>query len=164
MYLLEMKLFNFLKPNLLLPYPGKGLTYQRRIFNYRLSRARRISENTFGITAARWRIFRRPIEMHPEHVDLIVKACCCLHHYLQTKSKENYNPPQFSDYEDRSGNLHNGTWREETLNDSGYQNARLGGNRPSSDAMEIRGKFASYFCSEAGKVLWQEHMVTRVGY
>ena len=35
------------------PYPQKDLTIENRIFNYRLSRTRRISENAFGFLANR---------------------------------------------------------------------------------------------------------------
>ena len=38
-----------LKQYLLYPYPGKNLTFEQKMFNYRLSRAWRIIENTFGI-------------------------------------------------------------------------------------------------------------------
>ena len=47
-----------LKPYLMKPYPQSGLTEDRRTYNYRHSRARRISENLFGIIANRWRVFR----------------------------------------------------------------------------------------------------------
>ena len=50
-----------LKPYLMKPYAGRGLTPEQIIFNYRLSRARRISENAFGILAARFQIFKKPI-------------------------------------------------------------------------------------------------------
>ena len=55
-----------LKPWLIKPYPGSHLILGKRIYNYRQSRARRTIENAFGILAARWRIFRRPIRASPE--------------------------------------------------------------------------------------------------
>ncbi|XP_046472514.1 uncharacterized protein [Neodiprion pinetum] len=74
-----------LKKNIMRPYPGSQLKDDeaKRIFNYRLSRARRISENAFGILSQKFRIYQRRIKMKPEHVDNVVLATCCLHNFLR---------------------------------------------------------------------------------
>ncbi|EZA46445.1 Putative nuclease HARBI1, partial [Ooceraea biroi] len=51
-----------LKTYLLRPYSRHHLAGDN---NYRLSRARRVVENAFGIFASQWRIFRRPLEVQP---------------------------------------------------------------------------------------------------
>ncbi len=53
---------------------GQKLTQDRRIFNYRLSRARRVVENAFGIMATTWRILLKPIETNVDTVDCIVRC------------------------------------------------------------------------------------------
>ncbi|XP_018314018.1 uncharacterized protein, partial [Mycetomoellerius zeteki] len=72
-----------LKLYLLRPYPGRGLTPEKEVFNYRLSRVRRLIENTFGILVSQWRIYRKPIIANPETVVQIVKATVCLHNWLR---------------------------------------------------------------------------------
>jgi len=71
-----------LKPYLLKPYALRNLTEQQRIFNYRLSRARRTAENAFGQLSQRFRVFGRPIPLMPEKVETVVMAACCLHNFL----------------------------------------------------------------------------------
>lgn len=39
---------------LMKPFPGKGLAEHQRVYNYRLSRARRAIENAFRILSAKW--------------------------------------------------------------------------------------------------------------
>ena len=72
-----------MKEYLLKPYSQNALTRAKRISNYRLSHARRIFENSFGILANRIRIFMQPIALAPEKVERIVMACCCLHNFLR---------------------------------------------------------------------------------
>ena len=85
----------------------------KAIFKYRLSRARRIIENSFGILAARWRIFRRPILAELDRAVCYTKAAIALHNYLRTEESSVYYPPRFVDAEDGTGNAIDGSWRRD---------------------------------------------------
>ncbi|XP_046863722.1 uncharacterized protein LOC124457538 [Xenia sp. Carnegie-2017] len=103
-----------LKTWMMRPYPGRVLDcLQKRVFNYRLSRAQRTIENTFGIMVSKWRILKTTIIAEPENVSKIVKATCILHNFLQTRHVS-YSPAGFTDTVDPSGNVHEGSWRQET--------------------------------------------------
>ena len=58
-----------LTAHMMKPYPLKDLSLEKRIFNYRLLRLRRISENAFGILANHWRVFRKPFLLEPKKVN-----------------------------------------------------------------------------------------------
>ena len=77
-----------LQRHMLRPYPGRDTTQDQQAFNYRLSRARRIVENAFGILSQRWCIFHTKIALQPDKVNAVIKACCVLHNMLQ-RNQEN---------------------------------------------------------------------------
>lgn len=137
-----------LTKHLMRPYPGKKLTPTNRVFNYRLSRARRIVENAFGILAARFRVFHRTMDQRPETVDKIIKATCVLHNMLRKQTS--------------SGDIVSSAateWEEEISDDhdaAGLQSLQaLRGYRASHEAFKIRDSFRDYFSSSSGAVSWQ---------
>jgi len=79
-----------LKPYMMKPYPGDNLTLAQKVFNYRLSRARRIVENAFGILVSRFRIFQKLIATDVNTVDKMVLAACALHNWLRKEKRNNY--------------------------------------------------------------------------
>lgn len=68
-----------LRTYLMRPYPGRGLNEKKKVFNYRLSRARRCVENAFGILVSRWRCFLGTCSGDLELLTDMVKAAVCLH-------------------------------------------------------------------------------------
>ncbi|GBP71319.1 hypothetical protein EVAR_57703_1 [Eumeta japonica] len=57
-----------------------------RIFNYRISRARRVVENAFGIAASVFRVLRKPLLLEPEKAKKIILAVMYLHNFLRKRS------------------------------------------------------------------------------
>ena len=58
--------------NFMTLYPGGNSAREKLIFNYPLSRARRIVENAFGILASRFRCFHLPLKLETKHVTAVV--------------------------------------------------------------------------------------------
>lgn len=146
-----------LKPYLMKPYSKSNLTFEEKIFNYRLSRARRIVENAFGILVTRFQIFRSSITTKVDTTDKIILAACALHNWLRRTAKNIYTPRNYVDYEDvDAGQVAPGTWREVNLvfNNIG----RAAGNRYSNNAKHVRDMYKNYFSNE-GAVPWQNQMI-----
>lgn len=147
-----------LSPNIMKPYPGlhqKGS--KERIFNYRLSRGRRISENVFGIISTVFRILRKPMLLEPKVATTIVLAIIHLHNFLRkTASKKIYNPSGTFDKECPStGEIKNGIWKKDTSQVTGLTNLPKVPRRSKHDAQTVRNTLMEYFCSPEGEVPFQ---------
>ena len=141
-----------LKNWLMKPFPGRGLTEREKLFNYRLSRARRTIENAFGILSARFRVFMTPIRADVSTVDLIVKATVCLHNYLLSTENARYVPSGFADSWSNEG-LVEGDWRQivkEDANPALADAGRIATRNYNFDSKNVREKLADYVCSPAG--------------
>lgn len=97
------------------PFQGESARgSQERIFNYRLSRARRVVENAFGILSSVFRVLRKPMLLEPKTATKIILATIHLHNYLRRKphTRSLYTPTGSLDIEtDRE--FRPGTWRNE---------------------------------------------------
>ena len=147
-----------LKDYLLKPYSQRGLTSQRRIFNYRLSRARRVVENAFGILSNRFRVFMTPINLSPEKVEVITFACCALHNFLRSRKESSaiYMPPGSVDTENPITHVfEQGNWHEGPIPSGLAPIKYQSGNMYSKTAKETRDLLSAYFCSKDGEISWQ---------
>lgn len=165
-YLIGDEIFA-LKTWLMKPYPGRGLNTEERVFNYRLSRARRTIENAFGILSARWRVFMRPIRADVSTVDSIVRACVCLHNYLLTTENARYMPSGFVD-SDSSDGMVEGDWRKIVREDGNLALAppgMLAGRNHTFDAKQMRDRLSKYVNGAEGtaRCPWQRQHVTSTG-
>lgn len=135
--------------NLMKPYPGNhDRLSPERIFNKKLSGSRVVVENTFGILATKFRIFKSPIELCPEKASVITMTCILLHNFLKSSNTSShiYTPQGTIDVYDSDGNLvRPGSWRGEITNNSAIQNMPPIARRASSSAYQVREEFKNYF-------------------
>ncbi|KAM7311775.1 protein ALP1-like [Ixodes scapularis] len=140
-----------LKPYLMRPHPAAELTTEKRLFNYRLSRARRTSENAFGVLANRWQIYRSPLRHDPKRATDIVLATVALHNFLRSKrtTRQLYTPSDSLDVEDiLTGNVRNGSWRQGVSPAGAMRQFRRGGSNCSDYAKAVRNLYTNYFVNE----------------
>ena len=128
-----------LKPWLMKPYSHQTQRPTERLYSYRLSRARRVVENSFGLLQTRWRLFGTTLQQKlPVCKSLVMAGCVmhnlCLHHYPFARTEV--------DHEDQYHNIVDGTWRDESLNLMASLMARRGPNY-SRRAKAVRDYLAS---------------------
>ncbi|XP_070378864.1 uncharacterized protein [Dermacentor albipictus] len=143
-----------LRTDFLRPFPGKGMLPIQRVFNYRLSRARRIVENAFGILTARWRILLGPMNLLPKNATFAVLACCALHNFISSARETTYCPPGYVDSEDDYGNIVPGQWRSDAVSSSLLDLETTPSRNYRASAADTRNLFAQYFFNE-GAIAWQ---------
>lgn len=140
--------------NLMKPYATKNLSAIERIFNYRLSRARRIIENTFGILSAKFQVFRKPLLLDPNKCRVITKTTCALHNFLINRNQtSHYIHPGLADDYDANGHLVLGSWRQEFPEENLYGMQQQQQGAPASKEI-LRNELAQYFLHE-GEVQFQ---------
>lgn len=120
---------------LLRPYPRNQLDNRAmRIFNYRLSRARRTVECAFGILTSKWKILNKSLEIDVENAITITKSVCLLHNMILTHEKK---------------------YTATSTTQKVAVNVTRSNNSYNREAKNIREDFATYFNSSLGEVSWQ---------
>ena len=74
-----------LKLWLMKPYSRHSMDLKVRIFNYRISRGRRVVQNAFGIITSHFRIFQSLMQHEPPVATRVVMACLVLHNLLRIR-------------------------------------------------------------------------------
>ncbi|KAJ8030154.1 Protein ALP1-like [Holothuria leucospilota] len=133
--------------HLMRPFPGRQNSIDKQIFNYRLSRARRIMENAFGIFAARWMVFHTKIALQPAHANSVVKAACVLHSLLKAKT----TPSQKAQLMEEAADVNSV---------DGLANVRGTGGMVTEAAISVRDSFKEFFMQDKS-VPWQMQNVQR---
>ena len=79
-----------LKTYLMKPYPFRSTTRDQKIFNKRLSTARRMVECAFGHLASRFQVFGSPIRLYPSKAEQITVSAVLLHNFLIDRKDRKY--------------------------------------------------------------------------
>ncbi|CAH1253084.1 HARBI1 [Branchiostoma lanceolatum] len=140
-----------LRTFLLKPYSKRYLEVEERVFNYRLSRARRVVENAFGVLALRYRCLLTTLAVGTETATDIIEACLTLHNIFRIRNPTLQNIGM--DAEDDHYQLVPGAWRTDAVMQEVEDEGR--GPRATADGKRLRAYFREYFNCDAGSVPWQ---------
>ncbi|XP_069595381.1 uncharacterized protein [Ranitomeya imitator] len=126
------------------PYPRRNLDHRRRVFNLRLTRARRLVECAFGILVAKWRVLQSAIQLSEASINEVIKACVILHNFTRI-------------HDCLSTNLQNHVMTNHSRPPPYVPPRR----RPLS-GLKVRDVFTNYFLSPQGATPWQDYAILHV--
>ncbi|XP_008185984.1 uncharacterized protein LOC103310221 [Acyrthosiphon pisum] len=151
-----------LEERILKPFSQQSLTHEKRIYNYRLSRARNVVENAFGLISNRFRILHTAINVNVQDTNYIVLAICTLHNFLMRNSSSYVKPSTFDTENSENHDIVPGTWRQEIDHNSQLQSLQNNNNVKNSSvaSKNNRNNYLEYFNGK-GKIAWQEEMIRR---
>ena len=115
----------------------------------------------FGILAARFRVFRRPLMVSVENAETVVKGAMMLHNFLRQETATQYLTSKSVDHEDYRGHVSPGEWRQNANDDQQLQSLARSERKSCARAVQVRDLFVQYFLSEVGKVAWQTEIANR---
>lgn len=145
-----------LGPHIMKPFGGTKRDQAQFEFDKRLSRARRVVENSFGILVCRWRILYHAICCEPENAEKIIKAVVVLHNFLMMTdpgaSERKYAPARSMDYVDSNGIIRDGSWRHFVPPDSALRRVNKSTSMNRYGKM-VRDRMKDFFQTDAGSLI-----------
>ena len=124
------------------PYSSRVLTDEQLVFNYRLSRFRRVSENAFGFLNGT--------------INKVILSSSSQH--VCEKSRSSYILPDYVDHKDPvTGSVTEGQWRNDVPSSS-VTTPHLVGCRGTRQAEAIRNHLSDFF-NGPGALPWQENIL-----
>lgn len=131
-----------LKHNIMRPYPKRILDKKKRIFNFRLSRARKSVECAFGMLVSKFRLFEGPICCKEETINSVIRSACVLHNFIRVHQGI-YSCSQFF-------------MNELPINNQEFQvQPQPQQARANSQAQQLREKLSDYFMTPTGAISYQ---------
>lgn len=127
-----------------------------RIFNYRLSRARRVVENAFGILSSVFRVLRKPMLLEPEKATKVVLATIYLHNFLRKSKISNIYAKTNALDSEQQEELIPGAWRQDQNELTSFLPLNCLPRRSPLTSTNIRLHLAEHFVNNA-PLEWQNN-------
>lgn len=145
-----------LKTWLMKPHPRRSMAMVQRIYNYRISRARRVVENAFGILATRFRCLLGTMPQNPSTVIKLVIAMCILHNILRTRGGR--AEAHLEDREDpETHQMIPGEWRQNEMQLPDMTRPPTSGHAAGKRAKAVR-QYLEEWVNGPGSVPWQNDL------
>ena len=142
-----------LAKHIMRPFSGRTktkLSARKLVFNYRLSRARRLVESAFGILASRNRVFKSTSCMNPANYTKVILAAVVLHNYLcahvVSRVRAKAERRKLDEIEDKD--------TPDATKPTVLRSWTKVGYHANQHAVQIRNEFCRYFYRE-GQIKWQ---------